>query len=180
MARRSDEVDPEAASVEDDIAERVDLGLAAIAAAGADLAQAQRAAEEAAQLTLQGLNVRCAFARDQQFGSLRGGEPPVRGKSDQIIGTCGSAIAAEDASAQVEARALERQLDRLARANVAASGAAISAFALIKHRSPAKERRKVRLFRRVGDRAMTLSGPRHQGFEHSTAASKGRVRSRTG
>ena len=48
MSRRGDELDAEPAGIEDDIAERVGLDLAAVAAAGADLAQAQRAAEQAA------------------------------------------------------------------------------------------------------------------------------------
>ena len=48
MSRRGDEVDAEAASIEDDIAQRIDLCLAAITAPGTDLAQAQRATQQAA------------------------------------------------------------------------------------------------------------------------------------
>src|SRR5579872_3756057 len=47
MAGRGDKVDAEAARIEHHIAKRIYLGLTAIAAAGADLAQAQRAAQQA-------------------------------------------------------------------------------------------------------------------------------------
>src|SRR6266566_419453 len=46
MPRRGDEFDPEAARVEDDVAEGVDLNFAPVAASGADLAQPQRPPEQ--------------------------------------------------------------------------------------------------------------------------------------
>ena len=58
MPRRGDEFDAETARIEDYIAKRIDLDLAAVAAAGADLAQSQRPAEEALQLVAKGVDKR--------------------------------------------------------------------------------------------------------------------------
>ena len=54
MARRGDKLDAEAPEIPADGAEHVGIGLAGVAAAGADLAQAQRAAEQLAQLGVEG------------------------------------------------------------------------------------------------------------------------------
>ena len=63
MPRRGDELDAEAAGVEDDVAERVGLDLAAVAAAGADLAQPQRAAEQLPQLAVERFDFRAVRRR---------------------------------------------------------------------------------------------------------------------
>ncbi len=63
VARRGHEFDAEAAGVEDDIAERIDLDLAAVAAAGADLAQAQRSPEQSSQLPAERLDRAAADRR---------------------------------------------------------------------------------------------------------------------
>ena len=55
MPRRGDELDAEAAQVEDDRAQHVDVGLAGVAAAGADLAQLERAAEQPQHLRFERL-----------------------------------------------------------------------------------------------------------------------------
>ena len=48
MVVRGDKIDAEPGRVEDDVGQRIHLDLAAVAAAGADLAQAQRATQQAA------------------------------------------------------------------------------------------------------------------------------------
>ena len=55
VPRRGDELDAEPAQVEDDGAQHVQVGLAGVAAAGADLAELERPAEEPARLLVQGL-----------------------------------------------------------------------------------------------------------------------------
>ena len=66
MARRGDEFDAEPAGVEDDVAESVRLDLAAVAAAGADLAQAQLAAEQAPQLAIERVDFGTIVTGDKQ------------------------------------------------------------------------------------------------------------------
>src|SRR5712691_2992409 len=102
MPRRGDEFDPEAAAVEDDIAERVDLDFAAVAASGADLAQPQRPPEQAAQLPARRFDLHRAIAGYRQPGAVRCGKPPVLRKGDRLPGAGGGALAAEDAPPEVD------------------------------------------------------------------------------
>ena len=55
MTRRSHELDAEAAQVPGHRAQHVRIGLAGIAAAGADLAELERPAEQPARLLVQGV-----------------------------------------------------------------------------------------------------------------------------
>ena len=83
-----------------------------------------------------------------------------------MIGAGRGTIAAKDAPAQVKARSFGRELDGLAGTDIVAGGAAVGTFALLKNWTSAELRRQLRLFRRIGHRAVTLSGARQQGFEH--------------
>ena len=62
MPRRCNEFDPEAARVEHDVAERIHLGFAAVAASRADLAQPQRPPQQPPQLPACRLDLHRAIA----------------------------------------------------------------------------------------------------------------------
>ena len=62
VPRRGDELDPEPAGIEHDVAERVCFDFAPVAAAGADLTQPQRSAEQSPQLAIERIGFRAVLA----------------------------------------------------------------------------------------------------------------------
>src|SRR4051794_24964420 len=77
VSRGGDELDAEPAGIEDDIAQRVGLDLAAVAAPSADLAQPQRAAEQPLQLAVERGDFRHRVAGGDKRAAPRGGQPPI-------------------------------------------------------------------------------------------------------
>ena len=105
VARRGDELDAEAAEIPADGAEHVGVGLAGVAAAGADLPQPQRAAEELAQFFVErGGQADLFLARlaEQEVFAAAHGHAMVAGLGDGPGGTGLDARGAEDAAAQIE------------------------------------------------------------------------------
>ena len=116
VSRRGDELDAEPAGIEDDIAQRVGLDLAAVAAAGADLAQSQRAAEQPLQFAVERGDFRHLVAGGDKLAAPRGGQPPIARERDAVPRAPRFAIAAEDASAEVDLRPRVRDRKRAGRA----------------------------------------------------------------
>jgi len=81
VARRGDELDAEAAEIEHDGVEDVDLDLTAVAPAGADLAEFEGAAEQASRLAVERAGERHLAAVEDEQGRLVPGlaQPAIQG-----------------------------------------------------------------------------------------------------
>src|SRR5579885_358037 len=138
VAGRGDEVDAKTARVEHHIAESIDFRLAAVAAAGADLAQPQRPPEQPPQLATEGIDLRLVAAGQEKLVAVGCGKPPVAGKRNGIAGTRRGALAAKYAASEVQPRPELRYPYRLGGTELRAFGAAGEAFRGLEYR-PAAE-----------------------------------------
>ena len=129
VARGGDPVDAPAAHVKVDVGAGVELELAAVAAAGGDLAQLERAAEQLLEGGGgdEGGEGAVAVAADE--GLARGaGHLEVVAEGELVVGADVGALATEHAEAEVEAEGV--QGNGAGRAEVAAGGAALAAGGL--------------------------------------------------
>ena len=101
MARRGDELDAEAAQVEDDRVEHVDVRLARVAAPGTDLAQLEGAAEQAQGRRVERRGeLRNAPVRNQ-VGALPRRQAVVALELHRSLGTSVGALDAEQAAPEI-------------------------------------------------------------------------------
>src|SRR5438105_6204812 len=98
---RGHELNAEAAQVENDGVEHVDIGLATIAAAGAYLPQLERTAEQAARLVVESLRQLESILADHQVLASAHGQAVVAGMRDGALRAGLGAIRTEQATTQV-------------------------------------------------------------------------------
>ncbi len=167
VAGRGDELDAEPAQVEDDGAEHVQVGLAGVAAAGAHLAQLERAAEEPARSSRRG-PPRASASRPSYDEVVAGprGEAVVLAVADRALGAGLDAVGAEQAAAQVEPEAPLVERDGVGRAGLGAGAAAVRALGRVDDRQAAEAVRQERRLGRVRDRPVALpAGAREMRLE---------------
>src|SRR5579884_1079779 len=132
MARRSDKLDAETPQVPADRSQHVEIGLIRAVAARADLAQAQRTAEDPAELAIQRRrqpHLLAAGPAEKQILAPAHRHAMVAGLGDGAVRTGLHAFRAEEAAPEVEDDALARRLaDRLGRADRQAFAAALRTF----------------------------------------------------
>ena len=102
MARRGGEADAETAEIVGQGSENVGIGLAGIAARGADLAQGEGPAVEAVVALRSACSGKGLFRRDDQCLTLEGGNAVVAAEGYGFLGADIAAGAAEQAAPHVE------------------------------------------------------------------------------
>jgi len=166
MSRRGDELDAEPAGIEDDIAQRVGLDLTAAAAAGADLAQSQRAAEQPLQFAVERSDFRHRVTGGHKVAAPRGGQPPIPRERDAVPRAPRFAIAAEDALAEIDLRPRVRDRQRAGRAQVHAARQGGGILLRVEPGPAAELLRHRRVPAREICRPVSLAGTRQQCLEH--------------
>jgi hypothetical protein len=151
-------------------AEDVQVGLAGVAAAGADLTQLQRPAEEAARLLVQGARPFEALPLEDEGLPRPRRQAVLLRVADRPFGTGLDAVRAEEAAAQVEARAAFRDADGAGRAGVGAGAAAVGAFGGVHDRQAAEAVGQGRLLRRIGAGAVALVQAGQGYLEHGSSS----------
>jgi hypothetical protein len=141
VTRRGDEFDPKSTGIEDDIAEGICFDLAAIAASGTDLAQAQRSSEQSLQFTAQRFDFQRTVAGYDETLARRSREPPVPAEDDGSARARRSAFPTEDALADVKLGAGSGNAQRIGRTGVDTLCAVWRTQIGIDHRATAKQRR---------------------------------------
>jgi hypothetical protein len=181
VARRGHELDAEAADVPDDRGEDVHVRLAAVAAAGADLAELQRAPEEALQLSVERRRQgELAAGPDHEAVARARGEAMVGRVGDRAFRTRALALRAEETLAEVDRDAAGRaDRDGVRGARVGAIAAARRALRRVHGREAAEPwRQGGRGTVGIGERAVALLGAGEEGFDHRALTD--RVHSRRG
>ena len=104
VARGGDELDTEPAEIPCDGSEHIRIGLAGVAAAGADLAQAKGAAEEFSEFPVEGVGEADLFVggAEEEIFAAASGHPVVVGMGDRVRLTDFHTGGAKDAASEVE------------------------------------------------------------------------------
>src|SRR4051812_20141869 len=173
MPGRSNELDAEAAQIEDGRAEHVDVRLAAVAPARAHHPELQRSTKEPPQVLVESGGPRIVPALEHQVLPAARGQPVLAGEGDRALGTRLHAVGAEQAAAQVELKDRLRG-DGSRGARLRASATAVLAARRIEDGEPAET---------VGERwrplrkcrgPVSLPRSREQYFQHEHLTSRAR------
>ncbi len=137
VARRSDDVDTEAQHVKNDIIQRLQLEVAAVAASGGDRAQLQRAAEELAHFFIERLRQLDFIVVQNQILARARGKAMIFGILNRAFGTGHHTLLAKQAATEIDGGfAVEN--NRLGRTGIGASTTAVRAFGRVDDRAATK------------------------------------------
>src|SRR5439155_5719019 len=147
----------------------VQVRFASVASGSADLAEFQRAAEQAAGLFVESLRSFEHLAFEHQVLSPACGQAVLRGVMNGFLRAGFLAIAAEQAAAEVEPQFVVVDADRVCRTSLGAGSAAIRALGLVDDRQSAKAIGQRRLLGRIRNRPMALVHSGENDVDHGTA-----------
>ena len=123
MTRRGDELNAEAAEIENDRTQDIQIRFTSIAATGTDLAELQRAAKQAPRLLVKSLRSFKLLAGQHQVLSRTRREPIFRGVANRLFRAGVRAISAEQTTAEVQSQSLVVDANRVGRTGFGASSA---------------------------------------------------------
>ena len=169
VPRRSDELDAETAQVEDDRTEHVQVGLAGVAAGGADLPELERPPKEPAGFLVQGFRELQCLPFKFQVVTLPGRQPVVLSVVDGPFRASVHAIGTEQAAPKIKLQPTAPMGDGIRGAGLDAGMAAVRTLRRVHDGQAAKAIRQWGDLLWVGDRPVPLSQAGKGNLEHGVS-----------